>query len=202
MLRLLPEPGEPDCPVPERSALLGHRGAVLWLTGLSGSGKTTLARGLECALLHHGILAAVIDGDELRRGLSAGLGFSAEDRRESIRRTAEVALHVAEAGAVVIVAHISPFRASRALVAARLQERGVPFAEVFVNAPLAVCEQRDPKGLYQRARAGQIPAFTGIDSPYESPVAPDLEIRTDLAGVPEALGRLVPLALRLADSGS
>jgi bifunctional enzyme CysN/CysC len=202
MLRLLIDPNDAELSVPDRSTLLGHRGAVLWLTGLSGSGKTTLARGLECALLHHGILGTVLDGDELRRGLSAGLGFSVEDRRESIRRTAEVALHVAEAGAVAIVAHISPFRSSRAQVAARLQERGVPFAEVFVNAPLAVCEQRDPKGLYQRARAGEIPAFTGIDSPYEDPVAPALEIRTDLAGVADALGRLVPLALRLANSGS
>lgn len=184
-----------------RSRLLGHRGAVLWLTGLSGSGKTTLARALERELLGHGVLGTVLDGDELRRGLSAGLGFSPEDRRESIRRTAEVALHVAEAGAVVIVAHIAPFRASRVQAAARLRERGVPFAEVYVNAPLAVCEQRDPKGLYLRARSGRIASFTGIDSPYEAPAAPDLEIRTDLAGVAESLRQLVPLALRLADSG-
>lgn len=183
---------------PDRSRLLGHRGAVLWLTGLSGSGKTTLARALERELLGLGVLATVLDGDDLRRGLSTGLGFAPDDRRESIRRTAEVALHVAEAGAVVIVAHISPFRASRAQTGTRLRERGVPFAEVFVNAPLAVCEQRDPKGLYLRARRGQIESFTGIDSPYEAPLAPDLEIRTDQVDVAGSLRLVVPLAVRLA----
>lgn len=182
-----------------RPALFGHRGAVVWLTGLSGSGKTTLARALEQQLLAGGLMSVVLDGDELRRGVSQGLGFSLADRRESIRRAAEVALHLAEAGAVVLVAHISPLRDSRTLAAERIRERGVPFAEVFVNAPIAVCEQRDPKGLYQKARAGQIVSFTGIDSPYDVPTAPDLEIRTDLEPITASVGKITPLALKLAE---
>lgn len=199
MLRLDQDTSLRPSSIPTSRALLGHRGAVIWLTGLSGSGKTTLARALEQELLGGGVLSAVVDGDELRLGLSQGLGFSREDRRENIRRAAEVALHLAEAGVVVIVAHIAPLRESRARAAERIRARGIPFAEVFVNAPIAVCEQRDPKELYKKARAGIIGSFTGIDSPYEMPESPDLAIRTDRESVAEALAKLGPLALSLAE---
>ncbi len=181
-----------------RAALLGHRGAVVWMTGLSGAGKSTLATALEVRLLKAGILAAVLDGDVLRTGLSRNLGFSAEDRRENLRRATELALHLADAGVVVIGALISPFRSERSAVAERSRERGVSFAEVFVNAPLAECERRDPKQLYQRARAGQIPLFTGIDSPYEAPLAPDLELRTDRESIEQSVDKLAALATALA----
>ncbi len=181
-----------------RAALLGHRGAVIWMTGLSGSGKSTLAQALEKRLLRSGVLAAVLDGDMLRAGLSRNLGFSEEDRRENLRRATELAMHLADAGVVVIAALISPFRADRAQIAEKARERAVPFAEVFVNAPLAECERRDPKQLYKKARAGQIPLFTGIDSPYEPPLAPDLELRTDRESVEQSVERIASLALNLA----
>jgi bifunctional enzyme CysN/CysC len=181
-----------------RAALLGHRGAVIWMTGLSGSGKTTLAQALETRLLRAGVLAAVLDGDMLRAGLSKNLGFSPEDRRENLRRATELAMHLADAGVVVIAALISPFRADRATVAEKARERGIPFAEVFVNAPLAECERRDPKGLYLKVKAGEIKQFTGIDSPYEAPLAPDLELRTDRESVEQSLDKIAELGLRLA----
>jgi bifunctional enzyme CysN/CysC len=181
--------------------LLGHRGAVVWLTGLSGAGKSTLALGLEAALLEHRVLASIVDGDVLRTGLSQDLGFSKSDRQENIRRAAELAFHLAEAGGVAIVALISPHRADRERVASRAAARGVPFAEVFINAPLAICERRDPKGLYKKARAGQIASFTGIDSPYEAPLAPALELHTGREPVPQSLARLTRLALELARKG-
>jgi len=181
-----------------RTALLGHRGAIIWLTGLSGSGKTTLATSLEKELFRVGVLPAVLDGDMLRNGLSRNLGFSNEDRKENLRRAAELALHLADAGVVVIAALISPFRADRAMIAERARERGTAFAEVFVNAPLAECERRDPKQLYKRAREGKIPNFTGIDSPYEVPLAPDLELRTDREPLEESLEKLTRLAMGLA----
>ena len=184
-----------------RRTLLGHGGAIVWMTGLSGSGKSTLARALERELLSERVLAAVVDGDELRQGLSSGLGFTAEDRRENIRRATEVALYLAQAGLVVVVALISPRAAERAAAAERCRARRVPFAEVFVNAPLAVCEERDPKGLYRKARAGKIPAFTGIDSPYEAPASPVLEIQTALESIVPAVARLKRLALALAGDG-
>jgi bifunctional enzyme CysN/CysC len=181
-----------------RAMLLGHRGAVLWMTGLSGSGKSTLAQALEARLLRTGVLATILDGDVLRTGLSKNLGFTAEDRRENLRRATELAMHLADAGVVVIAALISPFRAERAAVAERARERGVPFAEVFINAPLAECERRDPKQLYQKARAGKIPLFTGIDSPYEAPTAPDLELRTDRESIEQSLEKLEAVATQLA----
>jgi bifunctional enzyme CysN/CysC len=180
-----------------RAALLGHRGAVIWLTGFSGSGKSTLAAALEKELFRLGVLPVVLDGDVLRTGLCRGLGFSPEDRKENMRRAAETALLLAETGAAVITALISPFREDRHLAAELARKRGVPFAEVFVNAPLAECERRDPKQLYKRARAGQIPAFTGIDSPYEAPLAPDLELRTDRESVEQSVERLSKLVLEL-----
>lgn len=187
-------------PVPDRAALLGHRGAVLWLTGLSGAGKSTLAAALERRLLEARVLAIVIDGDALRAGLCRDLGFSAEDRRENIRRAGELALQCAQAGLVVVVALISPFRADRAAAAARVRAHGVPFAEVFVDAPIAECERRDPKGLYRRARAGEIVSFTGIDAPYEVPESPALRLQTEREPVEHSLDALTALALRLARS--
>jgi adenylylsulfate kinase len=162
-----------------RQALLQQRGATVWLTGLSASGKSTLAFTLEHALLQEGRLAYVLDGDNIRHGLNCNLGFSAADRTENIRRVAEVARLFADAGLIVITAFISPYRGDRDNARALHARGGVPFFEVFVDAPLAVCEQRDPKGLYAKARAGQIKQFTGIDDPYEPPLQPELVVRTD-----------------------
>lgn len=161
-----------------RAENFGHRGAVLWLTGLSGSGKSTLATGLDYHLHRRGIFSYILDGDNLRHGLCANLGFSAEDRSENIRRAGETARLMAEAGLVVICSLISPFRADRENVRKICHRDGIPFGEVFINAPLDVCEARDPRGLYKRARAGEIKEFTGISSPYEAPLAPELELRT------------------------
>lgn len=193
-------PQIPALPVdlPDRAALLGHRGAVLWLTGLSGAGKSTLATALERRLLQSRVLAMVIDGDALRTGLCRDLGFSAEDRRENIRRAGELALQCAQAGMVAVVALISPFRSDRAAVSARVRAHGVPFAEVFVDAPIAECERRDPKGLYRRVRAGEIVSFTGIDAPYEAPDAPALRLFTEREPVEHSLEALTRLALRVA----
>jgi bifunctional enzyme CysN/CysC len=181
-----------------RAEFLGHRGAIIWLTGLSGSGKSTLASGLEKHLFGAGVLPAIIDGDVLRTGLSAGLTYSVEDRKENVRRAGESALLLAETGVVVVTALISPFRADRLHIARRAGERGIAFAEVYVNAPLAECERRDPKLLYQKARAGLIPAFTGIDSPYEPPLTPTLELLTDRETPEQSLAKLAQLALALA----
>lgn len=177
---------------------LSHRGVVIWLTGLAGSGKSTLSVRLKQNLFHSDIVAVVLDGDALRAGLSKDLGFSEADRKENIRRTGEISLLLAEAGLVVISALISPFRDDRRRVAERCKTRGIPFAEIFVNAPLEECERRDPKRLYRLARAGQILKFTGIDSPYEAPVAPALELRTNLESVEESAGKLTALAISLA----
>lgn len=158
----------------EREALNGHRGGVIYMTGLSGAGKSTIAALFECRLHALDVRTCVLDGDVLRGGLSRDLGFSDEDRIENVRRVIEVARLMVDAGLVVIAALISPFRADRQAARDRFAPR--EFMEVFVDAPLAVCEQRDPKGLYKRARRGEIPAFTGIDSRYEPPVHPDLRI--------------------------
>lgn len=153
----------------------GHRGGVLWLTGLSGSGKSTLATAAENELFDRGYQVFVLDGDNLRHGMNGDLGFSDEDRQENIRRVTQVAAAYAEAGMVVISAFISPFRKDRE--AAR-QVIGDGFHEVFMEASLDVCEERDPKGLYRQARAGKISDFTGIDSPYEPPLEPELVIHS------------------------
>lgn len=177
-----------------RSRLLGHGAACLWLTGLSGSGKSTVARRAERLLVERGVLAYVLDGDNLRHGLNADLGFSPDDRTENIRRVGEVARLLTDTGAVVLTAFISPYRADRARVRERFESGGVAagrFAEVHVATPLAVCEARDPKGLYRRARAGEIRQFTGLDAPYEAPEAPALVVDTSDASVDEcALGVL------------
>ena len=162
-----------------RAGLTGGVGSVVWLTGLSGSGKSTVAVGLERLLVESGRAAYLLDGDNLRHGLNGDLGFSDEDRTENIRRVGEVALLFADAGLVSVVPLISPFRAARGAARQRCEQAGIRFVEVFVNTPLAVCEQRDPKGLYSRARAGELTGMTGIDSPYEPPERPELEITPD-----------------------
>ncbi len=175
----------------ERAELFGHTGAVYWFTGLSGSGKSTLATGLERLLHRRGIHSFVLDGDNLRHGLCADLGFSEKDRAENIRRAGEVARLMAEAGLVVLTSFISPFRADRQRVREMCAASGIMFIEVYVSAPLEACEMRDPKGLYKRARAGEIHHFTGIDSPYEKPLAPELVLPTHEISTEECLQRLL-----------
>lgn len=165
---------------------------VLWLTGLSGAGKSTLAEALAAALKARGERVAILDGDALRQGLCADLGFSPQDRAENIRRTAEVARLMQQAGLRVIVALISPYAAERDAARARFDPDA--FAEVHVHAPLAVTEARDPKGLYARARRGEIRQFTGIDAPYEAPQAPALRIDTSACTIDEAVTQLLALA--------
>jgi bifunctional enzyme CysN/CysC len=152
------------------------RGATIWITGLPCAGKTTLAAATERLLREEGSWVLSLDGDELRRGLCRDLGFSAEDRAENVRRAGEVAGLVAEAGGITVVALISPYAADRAGVRARHAERGVRFVEVHVATPPDVCEERDPKGLWARARAGELTGFTGVDDPYEAPEAPELSV--------------------------
>jgi adenylylsulfate kinase len=183
----------------DRERLLGQRGTVVWLTGLSGSGKSTLARALEQRLARAGRLAVVLDGDNVRHGLCADLGFSAADRAENIRRIGHVAALLADAGVLAITAFISPFRADRAAARAVV---GDGFVEVFVDTPLAACEARDVKGLYAKARAGEIAEFTGVGSPYEPPGSPELHLATagrtaddlaaDVLALLVARGRLAP----------
>jgi len=155
----------------------GHRGATVWFTGLPASGKSTISAAVEARLVREGRAAYRLDGDNLRHGVCGDLGFSAEDRDRNVRRTAEVARLFADAGLVAIVSVVSPYAAARAF-ARELHERdGLRFVEVFVNTPLEVCEARDPKGLYARARAGELHGFTGVDDPYEPPHDPDVELR-------------------------
>lgn len=158
----------------------GHAatGVTVWLTGLSGSGKSTLAAAAVAELRSTGMPATVLDGDVLRGGLNANLGFAAGDRAEAVRRAGEAAILLASSGITAVAALISPYRADRDRVRARHAEAGVTFLEVFVDAPLEVVESRDPKGLYAKARAGQIQAFTGISDPYEPPTAPALRLPT------------------------
>jgi adenylyl-sulfate kinase len=164
-----------------RAHLKHQQPCCIWLTGLSGAGKSTIANALEERLHAAGRHTMLVDGDELRGGLNRDLGFGAADRAESVRRAAEVARLMVEAGLIVVVGLISPFRADRAAARARFAPGA--FVEVFVDAPLAVCEDRDPKGLYRRARRGELAAFTGIDSPYEVPEAPELRLATAEHGV-------------------
>ncbi|HKJ03611.1 MAG TPA: adenylyl-sulfate kinase [Longimicrobiales bacterium] len=161
----------------DRETRRGHRGAVLWFTGLSGSGKSTLATRLEERLFREGYSTYILDGDNVRHGLNRDLGFSPEDRTENIRRVGEVAKLFADAGVLVATAFISPYREDRGQVRAVL-ERDMDFVEIFVSCPLEVCEERDPKGLYKKARAGEIKGFTGIDAPYEEPETPELVVET------------------------
>ena len=160
----------------ERAGLLRQKGATLWFTGLSGSGKSTVAFTLEHALVQRGHLAYVLDGDNIRHGLNKNLGFSAADREENIRRIGEVARLFADAGLITMTSFISPYRKDRDLVRELHVAGQLPFVEIYVNTPIGTCEQRDPKGLYKKARAGQLKGFTGIDDPYEAPLKPELTI--------------------------
>jgi adenylyl-sulfate kinase len=160
----------------QRWAALGHPGATVWMTGLPGSGKSTVAAGVEAHLLGERRVAYILDGDNLRHGLNGDLGFSAADRTENVRRTAEVSALLADAGVVVLVALVSPYRADRAAARAVHEARGLPFLEVHVATSLEECERRDPKGLYARARAGDITGLTGVDDPYEPPEAPEVVV--------------------------
>ena len=176
----------------QRSLRNGHRGAILWLTGLSGAGKSTLAVELERWLFFKGYQVFLLDGDNVRHGLNADLGFSPADRAENIRRVGEVGALFAEAGMIVISAFISPYRADRDRVRAAHPKY---FNEVYINAPLPVCEARDTKGLYKRARAGDLKEFTGISAPYEPPLEPELEIRSG----EWPIGRCVAALARFAE---
>jgi adenylyl-sulfate kinase len=169
----------------------GHRGMVVWLTGLSGSGKSTLARALETNLFKRHMQVYVLDGDNIRFGLNSNLGFSPEDRVENIRRVAEVAKLMADAGLIVITSFISPYRVDRTRARKTILSDHAEFIEVHVDAPLQVCERRDPKNLYKRARSGEIKDFTGIDAPYEEPENPEITIHTDRESVKESVGRLL-----------
>jgi adenylylsulfate kinase len=159
-----------------RAALLKQQGCTLWFTGLSGSGKSTFAYTLEHALVQRGRLAYVMDGDNIRHGLNKNLGFSAADREENIRRIGEVAKLFADAGLITMTSFISPYRQDRDIVRALHDAGKLPFIEIYVDTPIEVCEQRDPKGLYKKARAGELKNFTGIDHPYEAPAKPELTI--------------------------
>jgi bifunctional enzyme CysN/CysC len=164
----------------ERWAALETKGATIWMTGLSGSGKSTIATAIEHTLVSAGQSSFMLDGDNLRHGLNANLGFSEEDRNENVRRVGEVAKILAEAGSVAVVSLVSPYRTERDRARAIHKEAGIPFYEVFVDTPLEECERRDPKGLYAKARAGEIKDLTGVGSPYEAPQNPDLVTSPDL----------------------
>jgi adenylylsulfate kinase len=187
---------EPELQVPQGSSLLEcnqrtlstrQKPCVVWFTGLSGAGKSTLAEALERSLQAAGLHTYLLDGDRLRLGLNRDLGFSEQDRQENIRRAGEVAALMAEAGLIVLAAFISPFRSDRDAVRQLLPGR---FVEVFIDTPLHVCEVRDPKGLYRRARAGLIQNFTGLDSPFEAPQAAELRFDTSSCSVEEAVQQI------------
>ena len=169
------------------------RGATVWFTGLSGSGKSTIAAICETRLLDAGRPAYLLDGDNLRHGLNGDLGFSADDRSENIRRVGEVARLFADAGVIALVPVISPYRADRDRARSAHRDVELPFFEVFVDTPIAVCETRDPKGLYAKARAGEIKGFTGIDDPYEAPAEPELRVTPDDGDADELARRVLAL---------
>jgi adenylylsulfate kinase len=172
-----------------KEGLLGQKGVCLWLTGLSGAGKSTVAQHLEAELFAQGHLTQVLDGDNIRAGLNSNLTFSEADRVENIRRVAEVAKLFVHCGAITIVTFISPTAESRAMAKGIVGAED--FVEVFINASLEACEQRDVKGLYAKARRGEIPDFTGVSAPYECPQDPDVEVRTDLLSIGESVSRIV-----------
>lgn len=173
----------------ERQQLNNHKSAVLWFTGLSGSGKSTLANAVDATLYKQGIRSYVLDGDNIRQGLNKGLGFSEADRKENIRRIGEVAKLFVDSGQFVLTAFISPFYEDR-LSVRHLLPKG-EFIEIYVKCPLEECEKRDPKGLYKKARNGEIPDFTGVNSPYEEPVNPELIIETNVLSIDEAAKQII-----------
>ncbi|KAJ0340706.1 hypothetical protein COL922a_003081 [Colletotrichum nupharicola] len=180
----------------ERNQLRRQRGFTIWLTGLSASGKSTVATALEQHLLHLGLAAYRLDGDNVRFGLNKDLGFSEKDRNENIRRIAEVAKLFADSSTIAITSFISPYRADRHVArelhtqASQSDDDAIPFIEIFVDVPIEVAEQRDPKGLYKKARAGEIKDFTGISAPYEEPEDPEIRIRTDKSSVEECVAQI------------
>ncbi|MBT3620560.1 MAG: adenylyl-sulfate kinase [Porticoccaceae bacterium] len=174
---------EGDVSSADRRALLGQRGATLWFTGLSGSGKSTIAVALESALMSQNKLSYRLDGDNVRLGINKNLGFSSADRAENIRRIGEIAKLFNEAGVITLASFISPYREDRDQVRRIHQEMGLAFVEIFVDCDLASAEERDPKGLYKKARAGEIKNFTGIDDPYEAPDHPELHLVSDKMGL-------------------
>lgn len=185
----------------ERYKLLKSTGATLWFTGLSASGKSTIACALEQVLVQRGIHCYRLDGDNIRMGLNKSLGFSAEDRAENIRRIGEVARLFADSGSIALTSFISPYRADRDAARAVHEKDplgAIPFIEVFVDAPIEVCEQRDPKGLYKKARAGQLKGFTGIDDPYEPPASPELVLKPATMSVEDSVRACLKM---LADRG-
>jgi len=182
----------------ERHDCLQQRGATVWMTGLSASGKSTIAVALEQVLVQRGHCAYRLDGDNIRMGLNKNLGFSAEDRAENIRRIGEVAKLFADAGIITLTSFISPYRADRDNVRKLHEAAKLPFIEVFVDCDINVAEQRDPKGLYKKARAGEIKGFTGIDDPYEAPSNPELHLKTHELSVEESVQALLDL---LEDEG-
>jgi adenylylsulfate kinase len=173
----------------DREAIVCQRGVTIWLTGLSGSGKSTIAVAAERELTNRGRLAFVLDGDNIRHGLNHNLGFSHEDRTENIRRIGEVSKLFSEAGVIIFASFISPYRSDRDAVRALVGAGN--FVEVFVDASLDTCERRDVKGIYKKARAGEIPEFTGISAPYEAPESPELVLDTNRQSVEESVGELV-----------
>jgi bifunctional enzyme CysN/CysC len=186
-----------EVPRPDRWSADRLGGATVWFTGLSGSGKSSVAVAVERRLVAEGRAAYLLDGDNLRHGLNGDLGFSAADREENVRRASEVARLFADAGLVALVPLISPYRAGRERARAAHAAAGLPFAEVFVDTPLALCEQRDPKGLYAKARAGELSGMTGIDDPYEAPLDPELRLTPDDGGVDAMAERVLDLLHRL-----
>lgn len=175
----------------DRSNILGHAGCTLWLTGLSGSGKSTIAVALEQALIKSGRLAYRLDGDNVRHGLNNNLGFSTDDRQENIRRIGEVSKLFTDAGMITIASFISPYQSDRDQVRKIHEDAGLTFLEVFINTPIEICESRDPKGLYKKARAGEIKGFTGIDDPYETPASPEIDLKTNELSPDEAAQMLI-----------
>jgi len=173
----------------EREKISGHKGCTVWLTGLSGSGKSTIANLLEKALWERGVRSYVLDGDNIRHGLNKDLGFSPEDRTENIRRIGEVAALFTDAGVINVTAFISPYRADRDRVRATMKSGD--FIEVFIDCDIDECEKRDPKGLYKKARAGQIPEFTGISAPYEAPEKPELVVKNTRQTAEESLQEII-----------
>ena len=181
-----------------RAEVTGGPGATVWITGLPASGKSTVAVAAEAALLERGRAAYLLDGDNLRHGLNGNLGFSAPDRTENVRRVGEVAALFADAGVVALVSLVSPYAADRARVRERHRRDGLAFVEVHVDTPLAECERRDPKGLYARARAGELSGMTGIDDPYEAPARPELLLRP----LDQSVAASVAAVLGALDAGS
>ncbi|MGM0903233.1 MAG: adenylyl-sulfate kinase [Bacillota bacterium] len=173
----------------DRQSLNGHKSCVLWFTGLSGSGKSTLANAVDNSLYHEQCKSYVLDGDNIRHGLNKDLSFKKEDRQENIRRIGEVARLFVDSGQIVTTAFISPFREDRDMVRRMFPEN--EFIEVFVDCPIDVCEDRDPKGLYKKARNGEIPNFTGISSPYEAPNLPEITIRTDELSIGQSVDKII-----------